>query len=1095
MLAARDASAGPVVVTPLVSMPVQVQPGQLLALPLRVTNPEARAVSVTSRLALPTGWRIITMEGSLTLAAHESDVHLVSLAVPSEAAPGVYELTYTASDADSSQPAGSTIIRVFVGAMYRIGLQMLETPRYVLAGTTYPVSVRVSNLGNTSVHLTLSARSSHNLTVMLGSDTLTVPPRAGRTVQAEVVTPSDLKEKIPHTVDIAARVLEDPSLADHASSVVDIVPGSAAIEKQYVTLPVQVSLRGAGQYERGGTRTLSPQAEILGAGSFSETRTDHVSFLFRGPDLTPRSSLGLRDEYRIGYSRPGISLVAGDDNYFLTPLTELGRYGFGGGGEVRWNAVTAGGFYNETRWLSPRQREQAGFVRYNFSQADRVSLNYLGKQGIHEGNIASLRAEVNPLSRTTLDAEYGNTIADSTSDRGYAIRLTGRQPWVAYDARYVHGGPHFPGYYRDLTFTSLAANFFPLKNIRIETTVRQEDRNLNNDTLQYSAPRLRFYQVGAGYANLAMLYVRSTNQEDRLPASRYGRREDVLQLRLTHILGPLTLFGNADFGNVTDTKANLTAPFRRFAIYGTYRASARQSFGGSLEYLTDRNIFTAETQRRYSANVNAWLLIGSRTQLSVNAYGSRTITSTIQNYAVIEFSLEHVFPFGHTIALRGRHTVYSLPAAGAESAYMLSYSVPLAIPLALVRSSGEVRGRVTDAESHRGVPDALVNAGPLSSLTESDGTFAISPLKPGEYLASVDRSTIGLKRVTVQPMPFPFNITGGETTTLDFDIVRSGAVHGNVLLYEAPEPSDSTPGPYVEQGPLQNVIVEVSSDGDVQRRATDSNGRFQFTDLRPGKWKARVFSDVLPANHFFETEEQTFRLAPGGTAQLVFRVLPRKRTIQILERGELTLETPAPPRKPQVPVPPPVTAREEKTQFCLIISLGEGKGFSLQTSSWKTRAKAELVAAAHSDITNRRSQVTKAVIPGLGTRYRVTLKGFQSTQEAESACDAIARAEATASSTPSFLPEPKPSELPCLVLRGRLPDEILLQISSWKTLGKAKEVATYAEAVTGYDSDIEEAQLPDLGTRYRVRLTGFRAISDAEQTCHMLQDYLLGRAP
>ena len=247
--------------------------------------------------------------------------------------------------------------------------------------------------------------------------------------------------------------------------------------------------------------------------------------------------------------------------------------------------------------------------------------------------------------------------------------------------------------------------------------------------------------MGAGYANLAMLYVRSTNQEDRLPASRYGRREDVLQLRLTHILGPLTLFGNADFGNVTDTKANLTAPFRRFAIYGTYRASARQSFGGSLEYLTDRNIFTAETQRRYSANVNAWLLIGSRTQLSVNAYGSRTITSTIQNYAVIEFSLEHVFPFGHTIALRGRHTVYSLPAAGAESAYMLSYSVPLAIPLALVRSSGEVRGRVTDAESHRGVPDALVNAGPLSSLTESDGTFAISPLKPGEYLASVDRSS------------------------------------------------------------------------------------------------------------------------------------------------------------------------------------------------------------------------------------------------------------------------------------------------------------------------------------------------------------------
>ena len=65
---------------------------------------------------------------------------------------------------------------------------------------------------------------------------------------------------------------------------------------------------------------------------------------------------------------------------------------------------------------------------------------------------------------------------------------------------------------------------------------------------------------------------------------------------------------------------------------------------------------------------------------------------------------------------------------------------------------------------------------------------------------------------------------------------------------------------------------------------------FTFDDVRPGQWTLAVHADNLPGYHYFEKDTFEIELAPGEKKEMLIRVLPRKRTIQIIKEGETLLE-------------------------------------------------------------------------------------------------------------------------------------------------------------------------------------------------------------
>ena len=71
------------------------------------------------------------------------------------------------------------------------------------------------------------------------------------------------------------------------------------------------------------------------------------------------------------------------------------------------------------------------------------------------------------------------------------------------------------------------------------------------------------------------------------------------------------------------------------------------------------------------------------------------------------------------------------------------------------------------------------------------------------------------------------------------------------------------------------------------RRLTDRRGRFIFEDVRPGKWTLKVYEAGLPEYHYLEQNTFTFELKPGGKEEVLVRVLPKVRRIEIIEEGEI----------------------------------------------------------------------------------------------------------------------------------------------------------------------------------------------------------------
>jgi len=207
------------------------------------------------------------------------------------------------------------------------------------------------------------------------------------------------------------------------------------------------------------------------------------------------------------------------------------------------------------------------------------------------------------------------------------------------------------------------------------------------------------------------------------------------------------------------------------------------------------------------------------------------------------------------------------------------------------RTSGRVQGRVYDAETGRGLPNTLVRLGDRAALTDGQGRVTFSGLAPETYYLQLDGTSLGTDRVTLQENPLPVSARRGGTTKLDVGVVRSARVAGRVELYDfdARTRADDPARPIVEAGGGRHVLLALTRDGETVRRMTDADGRFVFSDLRPGRWTLSVADAALPEHHYFENDTVPVEIDAGEATDLTLRVLPEHRPVRMLATAELVL--------------------------------------------------------------------------------------------------------------------------------------------------------------------------------------------------------------
>ena len=959
---------------------VQAKPGTVVTTAIRVTNTSVARQTFESELHSPKGWRPISREAPFILEPQQSDARLVSVSIPAETPAGLYTLRYTVKATSTPETLTEATVAVTVTPVLLLEIRHIEAPRYVVAGKTYTSMFGLTNKGNVRSRVKLRIRSEpfdasidESIVMLAGRETKLIP--------VTVRTPADVDDRVHHSLELYATLEQDTTIEVRASSLVDVVPRVAAVEERYLELPISVRLRQVGQ-----NSISAQQVELAGYGSFTQDHHDRIEFLFRSPETQTKSALGQRDEYRINYQTSGLELYAGDQNFALSPLTEMGRFASGVGGHVSLGNLKVGGFFNETRYYLPKNKELGGFANASLFEGVTAGINYLKKSEQTQSEVYSFRALASFLRNNELDFEYGMGSRDDIRQNGYAVRLGGREHWISYDMRLVNADKDFPGYYRDLNFKSMTLNLLPSANMRFEAHYQEEERNLGRDTNQVYAPHSRFYQFGVGYSNLASLHFRTTQQEDLLPVPKYRRKEDVIQARTGYSFESISFSANADFGTTTDQLLDRPYPSSRYALNIGLQPFAGHNYTAAVEYSKDRNIFTEEDQKRVSGTLTAFIFLGSATQVQLNLFTSRIDASIEQSYTALEGTLEHVFPFAHKITVRARQTTFT-PSTGDNTIdYHIEYAIPIGIPLKRLTTSGQIRGRVVD-ERGKGIENVLLDAGGSAAVTDKEGSFLFPALKPDVTFLQVDRTSIELDRVTLQPIPMEIAVRGGEESFVELTVVQSATITGSVLLFGPKQQTESdTSSAMVQLQEQSGVFLELASGSELLRRVSDNRGRFIFNDLRPGRWELKTVGGNVPLYHNFEKDSFVFDLKPGSLEVPVFKILPRKRQIRIIQEGSLVQEVKSKSdTTKQIQTAQPAAAEEQ----CIVVYNRERKGYVIQLSSWTTRAKANTLAVhAKESFPGYESFVQTVNLPRLGIRHRVQIGTYPTERAAEAACEA-----------------------------------------------------------------------------------------------------------
>ena len=883
---------------------MQTPPGKILTVAVVAANRSPSERRLESHLALPFSWRSLTPDEPFTLGAAQSDTRLLSFAVPSSAPAGTYRLVFSVTDRGIPPCRSEIAIEVRVGAYRSIDLRIEDPPRYVIAGASARLTVVLRNLGNEQSVLLLSARGGQALAAVPDSSAVTLAPMESRRLAVTVSADASAGENMREVVTLRAALARDTTVAVSATCLLEIIPRVNAGEARFHEVPLALKIRAAGESGQSGG-----QVELAGGGTLTDRGTSRADVLLRTPDIQTRSILGLHDEYRLSYLSESAQIALGDRAYELSPLTELARYAFGAYGKVTSGDLTAGGFVNQTRFYSPLQREQAGFVGYGLTPGLDVSANFLRKEDYHTSNVGTARGIIRPAEGTSLELEYGVSTMDGAGDNAWAARLLGSQDWISYDARFVHAGPSYGGYYRDVNFTSASFNARPWGNLRLEAFAQEERQNLLSDTLQLVAPRDRYMQVGAGWGELLAIYYRQVEEQDLLPVPKFDRIERTMQVRSGWSIPNGNLYASVDLGGSREYLQQTSGPLRRVQLSASVSPESHQSYGCTVEYEQQPNLYAGAEMETWSGSVSAAIEVAARMHVLCSVYGTRIVAPFVQSYTLADLSVAYELPSHHTITVRGRQSIFAPAAEGKDQAFLLEYAIPLGVPLSRLTGSGVLRGRVVEEGTQGPISNVVLYAGGATAVTDDAGEYEFPSLKPDVYALQVDLGSAGVGRVTVRPAPFLVTVLGGEEARMDIGVVPASSLAGEFTVYEFTEAArlDTNRGDVIPSGEASGLLVELSGAGGVFRSFTDSRGRFRFNDLRPGTWTIRVSTDALPAYHYIDRDSVRFTLVPRSHIDTTFRVLPKRRIIRILEEGAIRKGWGPNVAAPSPAAPPPKT--------------------------------------------------------------------------------------------------------------------------------------------------------------------------------------------
>lgn len=860
-------------------------PGTITSIPFTVENKFSVRTSydLTVETSDPNIIPILT-KGEIEISLAEKTIYLVPVKIASETPHGKYAITLYGSEKSTGEKF-SKHFEFIISESRKLSLTSLNAPEFVKAGESITSTFLLKNNGNFTENLILESKNA----IIDQNAALILSAGEQKIITVLKKTNPELGKNEMQNIMLSVYSADNPKENQSAYTSVKIISVKPSEEDIFHRLPAAFSLAFTGMQNRGEFQN-GFQGEIYGKGSLDKENRNLIEFHAVTKNPVAFNSFTKYEEYFVNYKRENFFIHLGDKNYFSSFLTEYARYGRGA--EVRYDTekLSFGGFYNHPRFFRDIQDEFNVYSKIKITKESEITAGYLYKIPRKDNSLLSFsgfrfhsdaqlpylagKFKLNKSIEISGETSYSKT--GKTEGSAFMLQTVANFNKISGNLMYMHSSPEYAGYFNNTNTFNGNIQFQIFNKVNIFANYVQDAKNFQRDTLLLATPYRKYLQYGIQYRYTKKGSITIFNgfqrYEDRLIPKEFDYKEQFFRISMEQQLGIFQLNFESQFGKTNNYLLNFSGnssfytanvgfeKFRTFFnIYGSYAITSRYQMQNQKQMYYGVRILS-----RFSQKTN-FSLSYQNNYMPEEYFADRNLFELIFH--------QQIFP-GHEFDLSGRYTLQRGELGNKDFIFSLRYTARLDIPTQKTADYASLYGTINNLGVKK-VEGIRILLGHYLSVTDKSGNFVFKNVIPGNYVLEIDRSTGDINDIPDIDLPASVTISNSENI-FNFGLTSASQIQGKIEYSESPKPDFVQ----LSNKKRESIMLEISNGNQIYRKIIDVGENFDFTYLRPGEWKVKVYRNGLDKKYKIPVDHFDFVLKPSEIKTLIISVIKQQSEIK-----------------------------------------------------------------------------------------------------------------------------------------------------------------------------------------------------------------------
>lgn len=855
---------------------------------LENTSAENKIYDITVTASSPFLTPILE-KAELKVPANEKTVYIVPIRIAAEAAQGIYSVILHGRD-QYDGTVFTKISQVHISGNRKLSLTSLNSPEFIRAGETIRASFLLKNNGNITERLILESKNA----VVDHDASITLAPNESKIINIYKITNAELGQNEFQNLNLSVYSPDNLKENQTAYVSVKVISVKPVEDDIYHRLPVSASLSFIGM-KNMGIYSDGFQGEIYGKGSLDKENKNQIEFRAVSHNPVEFNSFTQYEEYFVNYKRNNFFVHLGDKMYSASFLTEFARYGRGA--EIRYDLkkISFGGFYNHPRFFRDIKDEFNIYSTFKIHKESEITAGYLykipRKGEINFGNIRLYSETHLPYTagkfKISKNISFSGEAAYSKNEQlegtAYMAQAQASFEKLNGNVMYMRASPEFAGYFTNTSTFNGNLQYNVSKTINVFANYVQDAKNFQRDTLFLAAPYRSFLQYGIQYkylpTGLVTFYNGFQKYQDRLEPKQFDYYEQyfkvsidqkvgMFQVNLQGQLGKTNNYLSGFNGNSSFYTTNISfEKFRTsFNLYASYAITSRYQLQNQKQIYYGARIFSRFTDK------TSLSLFYQNNYMPEEYFRDRNLFEVLFH--------QQVFP-GSDIDLSSRYSLQRGELGNKDFVFSLRYTLRLNVPVEKTAEYTSLAGNISNlgVKKTEGIKLML---GSHLSVTDKEGNYLFKNIVPGDYFLEIDRSTTEINDIPDISLPASLHLINKENS-FNFGLTTASTIKGIILFSE-----DDKKNKYsfvqlqskTEKKKRQSIIIEVSDGEQTYRKIAFIGETFDFTYLRPGEWKVKLYRNGLDKRYKIAADSFQCSLKPSQTQNIAIHIVKQQSEIK-----------------------------------------------------------------------------------------------------------------------------------------------------------------------------------------------------------------------